>query len=585
MTQNNTALKTIIRFLGSLNFAIFLIASLVIILIASTSLESKYGTPFAQKIFYQAGWFDVFLGLLAANIFCSALTRFPYKKKHTGFIVTHIGILILLAGCLMSSLWGVDGQMALLEGEKSSHLLQNTYVLTVQRDPARTIQVNLKENLAPIALDAMGPGLKISIDHVVPSAKKNLQFKNGGAGVQANAAVELSLESQRVGAKEKFWLVENNPLDADSNHLSMGPATIALTRVLPEVKPQGLSQESPKNPALILKLPENDQTVSIDLSAPHTEDISLNSAGLKIQNLIYYPHATVGENNKLINASENPSNPAVEFDLLDGKGKKEHVIFFSLFPNFESMHGRSKDKIADLHPQIQLPAVNQPVVPTGPSLTISTDGSRWFYVSRSSKSTEQGELSEGKTYETGWMDFHFTVHQLLSHAVVQESIQKAGEGKGYLAASVSLSKGDQLLWQGWLFEDEPLMLEKPLDGMALAVRKRNHLLPFTLTLKDFRKVDYPSTQTPMSFESDVVLEDAAENTVIQKTISMNKPLDYKGYRIFQSSYVQDPDRGEGSIFTIAKNPGIRFIYIGACVTFLGILTVFFIKPLSSFNKN
>ncbi len=576
-------MKTIIKFLGSLYFAIFLIASLVIVLIASTSLESKYGTPFAQKIFYQAGWFDVFLGFLAANIFCSALTRFPYKKKHTGFIVTHMGILILLAGSLMSSLWGVDGQMALLEGEKSSHLLQNTYAVTVQRDPARTIQLNLRENLGPIALEPMEPGLKLSVEHVFPNAKKNMQFKDGGAGMPANAAVELSLESQRVGAKEKFWLVENNPFQPDSNRMSMGPATISLTRFLPEVKAQESSQGSPKSPMLILKLPENGQTVSIDLSVPHKADIPLDSSGLKIQNLFFYPHATVGENNKLTNVSENPSNPAVEFDLLDGKGKKEHVIFFSLFPNFESMHGRSKDKIADLHPQIQLPAGSQPAVSTGPSLNISTDGSRWFYVSRSSKSTEQGELSEGKTYETGWMDFRFTVHQLLSHALVHESIQKTGEGKGYLAASVSLSKNDQLFWQGWLWEDEPLLLEKPLDGMTLAVRKKNRHLPFTVTLKDFRKVDYPSTQNAMSFESDVVLEDAAENTVIQKTISMNKPLDYKGYRIFQSSYYQDPDHGEGSIFTIAKNPGIRFIYTGACITFLGILIVFFVKPLSSFK--
>ena len=163
-------------------------------------------------------------------------------------------------------------------------------------------------------------------------------------------------------------------------------------------------------------------------------------------------------------------------------------------------------------------------------------------------------------------------------------MQTTGEGKGVLAARISLIKNGKHLWHGGLFEDEPLTLAAPLEGVEMAVRKKSMGLPFSLSLKDFRKVDYPSTQTAMSYESDVVLEDTDENTVIQKTIRMNKPLDYKGYRIFQSSYVQDPDQGEGSIFTIAKNPGIRFIYSGACITFLGILTVFFIKPFSSFKN-
>jgi hypothetical protein len=280
----------------------------VIILIASTSLESRYGTPFAQKIFYQANWFDVVLGLLAVNIFCSTLTRLPFNKKHTGFIITHIGILVLLAGCLMSSLWGIDGQMALLEGEKNSKITENTYELIVQRNPARTIRLNLRQTFGrnQYLLDSIDSGLKLSIDQIMENAKKNWEIKAGGAGTPLNAAIELTLESQKVDAKDKFWLIENNRFQPDSSRVSMGPATIALTRVLPRTKPQESSQkspqESPKSPTLILKLPNNAQTVPVDLSVQHTEDIPLGSSGLKIQNLVYYPHATVGEKNKLTNA-------------------------------------------------------------------------------------------------------------------------------------------------------------------------------------------------------------------------------------------------------------------------------------------
>ena len=108
-------------------------------------------------------------------------------------------------------------------------------------------------------------------------------------------------------------------------------------------------------------------------------------------------------------------------------------------------------------------------------------------------------------------------------------------------------------------------------------------LPFRLTLLDFRKKDYPGTQNAAAYESDVVLEDSAEGMTLQKKIWMNHPLDHKGYRIFQSSYIQDPERGETSVFTIAKNPGVRFIYSGAIIIFAGAFCVFYVKPLSYLN--
>ena len=104
-----------------------------------------------------------------------------------------------------------------------------------------------------------------------------------------------------------------------------------------------------------------------------------------------------------------------------------------------------------------------------------------------------------------------------------------------------------------------------------------------MTLKDFRKKDYPGTKNPSSFESDVTLEDAKDNVKIEKKISMNKPLDYKGFRIFQSSYIESSDAPQASIFTIAKNPGISLIYLSSCVLFTGAILQFFFKGFSNGN--
>ena len=130
-------------------------------------------------------------------------------------------------------------------------------------------------------------------------------------------------------------------------------------------------------------------------------------------------------------------------------------------------------------------------------------------------------------------------------------------------------------------EGEARKIETPAGPLILALRQKSAELPFFLALKDFRKVDYPGSRQAASFESDVALHDPKENLTIEKTIRMNRPLDYKGWRIFQSSYVQDPAEGEASIFTVAKNPGIPLIYPGACVLFLGIFLTFFVPQFSS----
>ncbi|MCI5539301.1 MAG: cytochrome c biogenesis protein ResB, partial [Campylobacter lanienae] len=64
-------------------------------------------------------------------------------------------------------------------------------------------------------------------------------------------------------------------------------------------------------------------------------------------------------------------------------------------------------------------------------------------------------------------------------------------------------------------------------------------LPFSIYLKDFELARYPGSNSPMSYSSDVVVEDG--DFKMDYRIYMNNVLDYKGYRFFQSSY--DADEG------------------------------------------
>lgn len=60
-------------------------------------------------------------------------------------------------------------------------------------------------------------------------------------------------------------------------------------------------------------------------------------------------------------------------------------------------------------------------------------------------------------------------------------------------------------------------------------------LPFAIEVTDFRIEHYDSGQ-PKSFESDLIIHDPDRTDPLQETISVNHPLQYRGYSIYQASF-------------------------------------------------
>lgn len=106
----------LLRACGSLRLAVVLMGCLGCVLAWATLVESRYGTAAAQFGIYQAWWFAWLGWLLALNVLSAALVRFPWQRRHVGFLVTHAGILVLLAGCLLGRWYGMQGQLPVFEG-------------------------------------------------------------------------------------------------------------------------------------------------------------------------------------------------------------------------------------------------------------------------------------------------------------------------------------------------------------------------------------------------------------------------------------------------------------------------------------
>ena len=126
------------RFLASLKLAVISLGTLAGVLAYSTFFEKWYGTAAVQDWIYRSTGFSVLLAFLAANILCAALIRYPWKKRQTGFVITHVGLLVLLAGSYYSVKTSDEGQVAATEGEVKDELVRNDYPVVRVRQMDRS---------------------------------------------------------------------------------------------------------------------------------------------------------------------------------------------------------------------------------------------------------------------------------------------------------------------------------------------------------------------------------------------------------------------------------------------------------------
>jgi cytochrome c biogenesis protein ResB len=118
-------LNGIMRFFASLRLAVALMSLLIAVIAGATFLEKSYGASAVQFTVYQTGWFFAINALLGLNVLASVLIRFPWKRRHVGFLMTHVGILLLLTGCWLSWLGGVEAQLPVVEGREAHRAYQN----------------------------------------------------------------------------------------------------------------------------------------------------------------------------------------------------------------------------------------------------------------------------------------------------------------------------------------------------------------------------------------------------------------------------------------------------------------------------
>jgi hypothetical protein len=571
------AVTRVFKLLGSIRIAVVLILMLAAILATATYYESIYDSKTAQHLVYHSPFFAFFLGLLFVNIFCSTMNRFPWKRHQFGFVITHLGILILLTGSFITMMTGIDGSMALQEGQSSSRVMLDQPVFFFGHNAQKMTEIpaefrwQMPTPAHPVRVSIV-PGLTAVVENYYHHANVVTHYvADKDSSVEA---LQLRIFNGKVDVSE--WLTFGK------GDLSLGPAKVSLRRLSSpaEVTSFLSSKVNPHDRGelqLLLAGKPFLMTVS-QLAEDRWTDVVGTDYQVRLKH--FYAYAYV-DNGKLVSRSDEPTNPAVEVEIRNHKGSEQRWLLFARYPQLNTRIA-SSDKGKEI-PARLLYSWDTPESPTQHTLALGIGPGNQLYARADHRPGFKVEV--GKTNPTGWMDLQFAVQQFIpkSKEEAQFSDIKMEGGKaeqnGPPPAVQVLLEGSPKPGPYWLQRGDVRQVPGPNnETMVFGYGFKSIDIGFTMQLKNF-KIDYdPGTKTPAAFRSTVTVDNQ------DHVIEMNEPLVRNNLRFFQASYAEINGEPAISVLQVARDPGIWPKYLGSILLVMGIAIMFYMKPYQLKNR-
>ncbi len=586
-------------FCGSLRLTVVLLLFIAVACVYGTFFEGRHGTKAAQATVYKSWWFDIGLALMATNITCSTLRRLPFRAKHTGFVITHSGILTILLGSFLTHRFGIDGQMALLEGESSARLFLDENILTVSDDPDHIgdsfptrFEYRPWDRTPNETFEVTKLGTIVTVEEYLPNAEFRERILNDGPA--ENPAVRVTLSSPMMRASVDHWLFARDPrrrsvdmnvmslsFDEAESEADVAAAFAALAAKKPPAAPPSLG--SLVLGSAELKLPD-DLSLAVDVSFDRRIPLGESDAWIRL--VRYFPDFFLqqGPDGKPqpMNRGNDPRNPTIEFEVGRGDEVVDKRYVFLLY-DF----------------QVRKPAIDLTVRWEAPDLARHAHGAADPHGGAGGKALKLFVLRNGEIHyvstvgdapRTGVLGLRESVEvseriglraalaDFVPRARVTEEVVSQGNEVDRPAIKVRARRGgDEAV--AWVMNQAVEAVRVGGINLFVGYGSRSITLPFKIQLVDFKEERYPGNMMSSAYSSRVILDDAERGVVREHLISMNNVLDWQGFRFFQSSYKRNPTTGqETSIFSVNNDPGKPVVYIGFTVLVLGIITLFYIQP-------
>jgi cytochrome c-type biogenesis protein CcsB len=553
-------------------------------LAATTIVEAERGREYVQWQVYKSPWFAALLGLLALNILAATLARFPWRPGRRGFLLTHAGVLVLLAGALATFWAGAEGQLILEEGQAADSILVPDY------SRLRTAWVGQHDRPHDFFFQP-GPtdwpdgmtlklheqnGVRLEVLKFYRHARSDEQWvADSSAG--GLPAILLALTGANGAAVVQQWFAA----DPMADEVYFGPIRVTFQRVLAAsmledfLSPPGADKKAPDG---ILSVHVDGRMCRIPVRENIGKKVSAGTKGTRVEIAAYLPDARPDATMHFTTNSQRPNNPMLDLKVyLPGKDQPVRQIAFAKNPllNLDMMHGRQCPVQFWYHHPAAAPEA-------GVQFLQTPDEKLHYRVIADGKLASRGEVKEGAPIET--IDgARLAVVKHLPQArqktdFLPVTVQGDDAAAPESAVLVKVRAGGETN-QVWLKRRDPEQGSQPIttpEGtLNVAFDCEQRPLGFSVKLVKFEHELNPGMMGDASFTSSVQVTDDARSGEMQAKIAMNQPLVYGGWRFCQSGCDTAGDGKQVSILTAVSDPGDFLKYLGCTMTCLGMVVVYY----------
>ena len=539
--------------IGSVRFAVPVMALVTAALIWGTVLDASRGAHVAGRIVYGSWWFIGLMALVCLILIVAVIVRYPFKRKHIGFIVVHASLVSIIVTGFVTYFSKIEGNLilapgavsnAIRTGDRRIELLEHNEGSFAILD---SVDLDSVEFATPERFTLGGTTFRVVQDW----ANTTEQIEVVNDGEHPLHAAEITIEP---GAPDAHWIGQPSP----------GAAPPKLAGITIRMVPEGEVWSPPQgDERLVLMTDDGDE-----LDIPKT-GASISSSKWTIKKIERFEHAVVSTGG-LTEGDPDRANPAIEILIEHDDGSQERLIAFSRFPDSSMKRAVAGERVSPF----TVAYVGARL--TTPTLAMMRQGDRiWaLYATPDGMVTPiDHDGSFPWVFRCGAQTV--TVLQNFDRARANRRLIEAPAESESVPAMVLAEEAGDHEHQFTLVWGQRLPVE--IDGVVRVMQYGPAMLelPFSIELVEFRKTDYPGSQMAMAYESDVVMR-APGFEPTQQTIWMNNPLKHEGWKVYQSGFLGDGT----SILQVTKDPGLLPTYLACFGLCVGILITYYSRSMS-----
>jgi len=304
-------MKKILRTIGSLRITVLVVLAIAAISVYGTFLRLDE----AMSTVYRSPFFVGLLILFGINLLACTLLRLKFKLLQTGFLATHIGVLVILAGAITGRLGGMNGSLNIGTGETADACYE-------------------RQNINP------RDGITQLMKHV--SAVNGEMVSSTGRAVTVKVprgSVHNLLPA--LGSSMPYEIIEAN---AETATLRFAPGVKINKKPLPfSIRLDKFSVEHYNHGDLHI----TDRSKNLLKTIPAAEGVNIVIEGFTLKVGKFLPNFVLDtETHSATTRDQMPRNPALGVSVQKGGNDKvENLWIFSMYPGMYENMRRGGEKL------------------------------------------------------------------------------------------------------------------------------------------------------------------------------------------------------------------------------------------------